>query len=315
MQAAPQLRAAPRGKLIAAFAAIYIIWGSTYTAIRLAIDTLPPLLMSGTRFVVAGALLYGILRWRGLEPPTRENWRAATILGLFFFLGGNGALVWAQQRVPSGLAALMLAGTPMWIVLIDSLHERRWPRKRVIAGLALGFAGISLLVGPANLAGSRRVDPLGAIVLTIGSVAWSFGVIRSRHLALPRSATMAAAMEMVAGGTIMTVAALPLGELGRFDPHLVTTASVLGWLYLLTMGSLVGFVCFVWLTAHTTPARLSTYSYVNPLVAVFLGWALLGEPVTARVITATVVILSGVALIFQPRPAAAIEPAEPLEPV
>jgi drug/metabolite transporter (DMT)-like permease len=315
MQAAIQARAVPRGKLIAAFAAVYFVWGSTYVAIRLALNTLPPLLMSGTRFIVAGLLLYGILRWRGVEPPRRENWRAAAILGVLFFLGGNGALVWAQQRVPSGMAALMLAGTPMWIVLIDSLNERRWPRKRVIAGLALGFAGISLLVGPAKLAGSERVDPLGAIVLTIGSIAWSFGVIASRRMLLPRSAVMAAAMEMIAGGIMMTVAALPFGELGRFDPQHVALSSVLGWLYLLFFGSLVGFVCFVWLTANTTPARLSTYSYVNPLVAVVLGWAILREPITARVITATAVILSGVALIFQPRPAVANEPPEPVEPV
>jgi drug/metabolite transporter (DMT)-like permease len=287
-----------RAKVILAFAAIYIIWGSTYLAIKVSIETIPPFLMAAARFLVAGLLLYGFARSRGAEPPTSANWRNAALIGGLLFLAGNGALTWAELHVPSGLAALLLSIIPLWMVLLHHLELRRglgWP---LILGLVLGLGGIVLLVGPRELLGGGRVPPLGAGVLLAGSICWAVGSVRSRHVAMPKSSLLAASMEMLAGGAGLLVLGLATGE-GRALIHSsISVHSLLGVAYLIAFGSLIGFTSYRWLLGVTTPSRVATYAYVNPIIAVLLGWALGGESLTARTIIAAAVIVSAVAIII-----------------
>ncbi len=299
-----------REKVILAFASVYVIWGSTYLAIRIAIETLPPFLMAGTRFLIAGAVLYLGSRMRGAEPPTRVHWRSTAIVGALLFLGGNGALVMGEERVPSGLAALLLSIIPLWMVLLGSTeHKGVKLGPRVLAGLFLGLAGIALLVGRSDLLGHGRVDPLGAAILLVGSLSWAGGSLYSRRALLPKSTLLAASMEMIAGGWLLIVAGLARGEARALDMTNASLRSALGLVYLITFGSLLGFTSYNWLLTHSTPARVSTYAYVNPVVAVFLGWIIAGEPVTLRTVLATAVIVSAVALIIthRARPAKAEE--------
>ena len=293
----PEARA-KRGRLIAAFAAVYVIWGSTYLAIRYAVETIPPFLMAGTRFVISGAILYAWARRRGSEAPSRAVWRAATITGLLMLFGGNGGIVWAEQRVPSGITALLVAIVPLWMVLMEWLRPGgRRPHSAVFAGLLLGLVGIVLLVGPGAIVGRGDVDTLGTIVLMIAALAWAAGSIYSRHAARPSSAVMATSLQMLTGGVMFLVAAAATGEFTRFDAHAVRLPSAIGFLYLVTFGSLVGFTAYVYLLRNTTPAKASTYAYINPVVAVLLGWAIAGEAVSWRTLLAAAVILSGVAII------------------
>jgi drug/metabolite transporter (DMT)-like permease len=301
-------RAKPaRVKLIAAFAAIYLIWGSTYLAIRYAIETIPPFLMAGTRFVLAGVLLYGWARLRGASRQDFQHWRSATVIGGLLFLGGNGALVWAEQRVPSGLAALLLATIPLWMVLLDSFRNGGGlPNGRAILGLLLGLTGLVLLVSPGELLGNGRVDPLGAAVLMFAAASWAIGSQYSHETKRPASALMASAMAMLMGGVLLVLAGLLTGEVSKLSQTTISLPSLLGWLYLIVFGSMVGFTAYNWLLGVSSPARVSTYAYVNPVVAVFLGWALASEPLTLRTLLATLVIVSAVALIIlyrtQPAP-------------
>ena len=289
---------ARRGRLIASFAAVYIIWGSTYLAIRFAIGSIPPFVMAGARFLASGAILYAWARSRGSEAPNRTVWRAGTITGLLMLFGGNGAVVWAEQRVPSGITALLVAIVPLWMVLMEWLRPGgRRPHSAVFAGLLLGLIGIVLLVGPGTIVGHGNVDAIGALTLMIGSMSWAAGSIYSRHGARPSSAVMATALQMLTGGIAFVVAAVASGELARFDVHAVTLRSALGFLYLVTFGSLVGFTAYVYLLRATTPAKASTYAYVNPVVAVFLGWAFASEAISLRTVLAAAVILAGVAII------------------
>jgi drug/metabolite transporter (DMT)-like permease len=288
-----------QGKLVAAFAAVYLIWGSTYLAIRVAIETMPPHLMAAARFLVAGAILYAWARWRGSPRPTLANWRAAAVVGGFLLLGGNGAVVWAETRVPSGLTALLVAMVPIWMLVLEMLPQLggRKPRAAVVGGIVLGLAGLAVLVAPGRLAG--RVDPVGAGVLLLGCLSWAFGSLYSRGAALPKSGFLAAAMEMVAGGALLGVFGLATGQAARIDLSAISAPSLLSLAYLIVFGSLIGFTASSWLLGNTTPARVSTYAYVNPVVAVLLGWAFAGEPMTFRTIVAAAVIIGGVALIIR----------------
>lgn len=300
----------PGGRVILAFASVYLIWGSTYLAIRIAIETLPPLLMAGTRFLIAGAVLYLVSRMRASQSPTRVHWRSAAVVGALLFLGGNGALVMGEERVPSGLAALLLSIIPLWMVLLGSTeHKGVKLGPRILAGLLLGLAGIALLVGPSELLGHGGVDPVGAAILLVGSLSWAGGSLYSRRATLPKSTLLAASMEMLAGGALLIVAGLALREGRGLDMTNVSLGSVLALMYLITFGSLLGFTSYNWLLSHSTPARVSTYAYVNPVVAVFLGWIVAREPVTLRTVLATAVIVSAVALIIthRARPARAEE--------
>ncbi len=283
--------------VVAAFAAVYLIWGSTYLAIRWAIDTIPPFLMAGTRFVIAGAALYVWVRLRGTPRPAPYYWVPTAMVGGFLLLGGNGGVVWAEQLVPSGLTALLIATVPLWMVLLDWIRGGTRPRAGVAIGLAAGFAGIALLVSPAEIAGGEHINPLGATVLVLASLSWAIGSLYSRKAKVPDSPFLATAMEMLAGGALLLLAGSVTGEWTRLEFSEVSARSMLSFVYLIIFGSLVGFTAYIWLLRVSTPARVSTYAYVNPVVAVILGAALAGEPITARALLAAVIILSAVVLI------------------
>jgi drug/metabolite transporter (DMT)-like permease len=297
---------ASRAEIAAAFASIYLIWGSTYLAIRYAVETIPPFIMGGTRFVISGALLYLWARSRGATRPTRINWRNAAMAGGFLLLGGNGAVVWAEQFMPSGLTALLVSILPFWLVIIEWVRPpRQRPSGAIILGLVLGFAGIVVLVGPSEFGGHEDVSLLGTLVLILGSLSWAIGSFWSRDADLPASGLLTTGMEMLAGGVLMLIVGAAAGEFGHFDPHHVSRASLTGLLYLITFGSLIGFTSYIWLLDKVSPAQLGTYAYVNPIVAVVLGWAIAGEKLSARTAVAAAVVICGVALITIARSAAA----------
>lgn len=289
---------APRTTVIAAFAAVYVIWGSTYLAIRFAVETIPPFLMAGARFLAAGAVLYAYAWMRGLTRASRAELRGAAVVGLFLLLLGNGAVVWAEQSVPSGITALLVATVPVWMVVVDWLRPGGTrPRMGVFAGLALGLAGIALLVGPGAFTGHAEFS-LGATgVLVLGSVSWAVGSIYARHAPRPASAITSNAVQMLAGGAALMIVAVIAREPARLAASHVTARSLWSLAYLATFGSLIGFTAYTYLLEVSTPARVATYAYVNPIVAVFLGWALASEPVELRTIAAAAVILAGVAII------------------
>ena len=293
---------ATRAQIIAAFASIYLVWGSTYLAIRYAVQTIPPFLMGGLRFVVSGALLYTWARSRGAERPTRTHWRNAVIAGGFLLVGGNGAVVWAEQFVPSGLTALLVSILPFWLVIIEWVrppHAR--PSAAIIVGLILGFVGIVVLVGPAGLGGHGDVRPIGAVVLILGSLSWAIGSFYSRDAQLPESGLLITGMEMLGGGVLLLIVGALTGELSHFDLHRISRASAVGLLYLITFGALLGFTSYIWLLDKVSPARLGTYAYVNPVVAVVLGWAIAGERLSVRTAIAAAIVICAVALITTAR--------------
>ena len=287
-----------KARFIAAFAAVYIIWGSTYLAIRFAIETLPPFLMAAARFLIAGALVYAWTLLRTTSRPTLQNWRAAILIGGLLLFGGNGAVVWAEQRVPSGVVALVVAIVPLWMVLLDwRFGTRRRPRALVFAGVLLGLVGLALLVGPGAQLGSGRIDLLGVLAVVGGSLSWAAGSIYARQAKLPREAMQGTAMEMLGGGALLLVFGLLVGEGGDLALDQVSLKSALAVAYLIVFGSMIAFSAYIWLLSVTTPARVATYAYVNPVVAVLLGWALADEPLTARVLVAAAVIVLAVAII------------------
>ncbi len=295
-------KGASRAQIIAAFASIYIIWGSTYLAIRYAIETIPPFIMGGTRFLVSGALLYLWARSRGASRPTKLHWRNAIIAGGFLLLGGNGAVVWAEQFVPSGLTALLVSILPFWLVIIEWVRPpRRRPTGAVLVGLVLGFIGIIVLVGPGNVGGQGDVRPLGALVLILGSLSWAIGSFWSRDAKLPESALLTTGMEMLGGGALLIIVGVLSGELSHLDIHHVSRSSTVGLVYLITFGSLLGFTSYIWLLDKVSPAHLGTYAYVNPIVAVLLGWAIAGERLSIRTGVAAAIVICAVALITSAR--------------
>jgi len=298
--------------VIAAFAAVYLIWGSTYLAIRFAIETLPPFLMAGVRFLIAGTIIFAWARLRGAERPEAAHWKAAAVTGTLLLMGGNGAVVWAEQHVPSGVAALVIAVTPCWMVLLDWLRPRGTaPTAPIVAGLVLGLAGIALLVGPESFMGGERIDPLGTAVLVLGSLSWASGSIYSRHSPAPRTPLLATGIQMLCGGSVLVVAGMLTGEMARVELSSVSLRSVLALAYLIVMGAIVGYSAYIWLLRASTPARVSTYAYVNPVVAVLLGWLLADEALTGRMGVAAGVIVAGVALITLSGPRRAVAGPSP----
>ena len=290
-------------KILLAFAAVYLIWGSTYLAIRYAVETIPPFFLAGCRFVIAGATLYLWTRVGGVTAPSRRDWAGTAILGALLLLSGNGGLCWAEQRVPSGLAALLLATIPIWMVLLDSLRKGGTKLEgRVMGEMAIGVAGLALLVGPAHLWGSSRVNLAGAGVLMFSSFCWSLGSVLSHRLKLPPSPFLAAAMEMLVGGVSLLLLGVLSGEGRQFHFSGVALRSLLGLVYLVAAGSLLGFTAYIWLLRTVPTARVSTYAFVNPAVAVFLGWAVGSEVLTGRELLASATIIAGVALIITHRP-------------
>ena len=285
-------------RIVLAFAAIYLIWVSTYLAIRFAIETIPPYLMGGARFLIAGGVLYAVLRWRGVQAPSRLQWRSAAIVGGLLLWGGTGGVMLAEQYVSTGLAALIAATVPLWIVLLNwRWGDRVRPSLGTLIGVGLGLAGIVLIAAPGQSAAEVVTNPIGLVILIVGSLAWSIGSLYSRKAALPSNALLSTSMEMLAGGALMMVAGLLLGQGAQihFDQISVLSLSALG--YLVVFGSLIGFTAYVWLLKVSTPARVSTYAFVNPLVAVFLGWAFAGEALGLRELMAAAVIIIAVMLI------------------
>lgn len=281
-----------------ALAAVYLVWGSTYLAIRFAVETLPPFLMAGTRFLVAGSLLYGWRRAAGFPRPTVAQWRAAAVVGGLMLLGGNGGVVWAEQWVESGTAALMVASVPLWMVLLDWARPGgRAPRPAVWAGIAVGLVGVALLFGAPTVDARYTA---GWVVLLLASIAWAAGSLYSRSAVLP-APLLATGMQMLAGGALLVLAGIGTGELAGVDPTRFSARSILALGYLIVFGSLIGYTAYVWLLRVTAPALASTYAYVNPVVAVFLGWLLAGERITPRIVLASLVIVGGVALITTAR--------------
>ncbi len=296
-----RVRPAPsRAKLIIAFAAVYVLWGSTFLAIRYAVATLPPFLMAGVRHLLAGAVLYPLARLRSNEQPHRGNWLAAAIMGALLLFGGNGGVSWAEQYVPSGVAALLVATVSLWMVIIEWLRPGgARPTGRVILGLVLGFAGLLFLVSPSKLGG--RVDPVGAMVLVLASLSWATGSVFSRRLQLPHTPLLGTAMQCLTGGALLVLVGLAAGQGAALHWETVSLRSVLALAYLIVFGSLLGFSAYTWLLGVAPPHRVATYAYVNPIVAMFLGWAFAGEGPTARTLLAATMVVAAVILVITAR--------------
>lgn len=285
-----------RIKLIAAFAAVYFIWGSTFLGIRFGLETMPPFFLAGTRFIIAGATLYWFAKLRGAPKPTARQWRDTTITGALFFLIGNGAVVWAQQTVPSGIAALLVAIIPLWVVLLQWIrppHHR--PVALVSLGVLLGLGGLALLIGPRSMGGS--IDPVGAGILGFGSLCWAYGTLYAGKADFPKMPIQTSAMQLLTGGIFLGLASIVTGELSRIGPETFALKSTLAVLYLIVFGSWIAFTAYSWLTRVASPSLLATYAYVNPVVAVFLGWVFANEALTTRMLLAAAVIIFGVAMI------------------
>src|SRR5438132_4142239 len=285
--------------IIVAFAALYLIWGSTYLGIRFAIETIPPFLMAGTRFLIGGLILYVWARSRGSERPSLLNWKAAAAVGGLLLFGGNGGVVWAEQTVPSGIAAVLVGTVPLWMVLIEALRPKGVrPTKGVVVGIAIGFFGVILLVGQGGLsAGGNPVPLVGALIVVGATLSWAIGSLYSRSAPLPKSSQLSTAMQMLMGSAIFFVASVISNEWTGFKPASVSLLSGLSVAYLVFFGSLVAFTAYIWLLRVTTAAKVSTYAYVNPVVAIFLGWSLAGEAVTIGTIVAAGIIIAAVVVI------------------
>lgn len=286
-------------KIWIALIAVYIIWGSTYLGIRFAVETIPPFLQAGVRFLIAGIILL-LWRWRaGDALPTRAQWISAGVVGTFLLVGGNGLISYAEQTVPSGIAALLVATIPLWMVLVEALRPGGGrPGVMQVFGLLLGFAGIVILVGPADLLpGNAQFGLTGALICLVAAFLWSLGSIYSRNADTPSSTVLFSGMQMLAGSLGLFLVSAALGEFGRFDPGAVSLRSLGGLIYLITFGSLGGFVAYGWLLQNAPLSLVSTYAYVNPIVAVLLGNLLAQEVLNGRILVAAGVIIGAIALI------------------
>ena len=286
-------------KIWIALLALYIVWGSTYLAIRFTVETIPPFMSAGIRFLVSGAILLIWRRASGDSMPTKRQWRSTAIVGLFLLLGGNGLVSFAEQYVPSGIAALIIGSMPLWMVSIEAVRpggvKPNWP---AILGLLIGFGGIFLLVGPAELTGGGHTfNMLGVGTLLMAALLWSIGSIYSRNTDMPKSSLMSTGAQMLTGSLGLFIVSSLTGELNGFSFANVTLNSWLGLLYLITIGSLIGFVSYGWLLQNASVSLVATYAYVNPLVAVFLGAWLADETINARILIAGLVIIGSVVLI------------------
>jgi drug/metabolite transporter (DMT)-like permease len=295
----PRASTGPTTLVLAAFAAVYVVWGSTYLAIRIGVESFPPLMLAGLRHFTVGLLLYPVLRWKTGVRPTPAHWKTAAVTGFLLLFVGNGGVSWAEQTVPSGVTALLVATVSLWLVIVDWLRPGgHRPVPKVVLGLVLGFAGMALLVGPAHLGGSARVDPRGAAVLVVASFAWACGSLYSKHGGMPSSALLGVAMQSFAGGVVLLFVGFLSGEFHHFHFAAISARSWIALAYLIVFGSGIGLSAYLYILQKSTAARVATYAFVNPVVALFLGWLIAGETVSLRTVIAAVVILTAVILVI-----------------
>jgi drug/metabolite transporter (DMT)-like permease len=287
--------------LIAGFAAIYLIWGSTYLGTKIAVQTLPPFLMAGTRFLLAGLFLYSLRRGQGVARPGREQWRSALLTGALLFLGGNGLVTWGQQFVATGTAALLIATTPIWMALLGWLYYGgARPGLRLVLGMGLGFVGAVLLIRPSS-PDVNQATLWGMLAILASPVVWSLGSFQTRQTAPGRDPMLTTGLQMLCGGALMVLVGTGLGEWQVLAERSISARSALAFLYLTLIGSLIGFSTYAWLLRVASPTAVATYAYVNPLVAVLLGWLVLDEVPGLDVLLAATLIVSAVVLITLPR--------------
>jgi drug/metabolite transporter (DMT)-like permease len=283
--------------LIAAFATVYVVWGSTYWAIRVALESFPPFFMGAVRYLIAGGLMLGWVMLRGAGRPTRRQWVAALVTGTLLLLLGNGAVIFAEQRAPSGVVALVVTSVPLWMVLLEWLWRGgKRPDRMVLAGLIAGTIGVVLLVDPSGGVG-LGVPFREAAILMVGTISWAVGSIWSKHDQTPGSATLLVTLQMLVAGVLFSTASVATGELGRVSVGQISPASVLGLGYLIVFGSIIGFTAYVWLVRVASPAAVSTYAYVNPVVALTIGTLAGGERLSPRIVVAAAILLGAVVLI------------------
>ena len=280
--------------MLVAFAAVYLIWGSTYLAIRVAIETMPPMLMAGARFLVAGMLLFAIARRPGArrERLTWPHWRAALIIGGCLLFTGNGGVTWGEQFVASGLVALIVATVPLWVTVFGPLFGTQRAGKLQVAGIAVGLAGVALLLRPGGSVSWQATLVVGS------SMVWAIGSLYARRAPAPSSGLTAVGMEMLAGGALLGIAGLASGEIGRVHVDRVSVSSIIAFAYLILVGAIVGYGAYIWLLHHVPPSAAATYAFVNPLVAVALGALILAEPITTITLIAGALIVVAVAIIL-----------------
>ncbi|MDQ3688556.1 MAG: EamA family transporter [Chloroflexota bacterium] len=294
--------------VVIALLIVYVVWGSTYLAIAVMIETLPPLLSAGVRYVVAGLLMLGALtahaRFRRsdapAERPTAIHWRSAFVIGSLLLLGGNGGVVLAELFIPSGIAAVLVATMPIWLAVFDALLSRRRPSALVIGGLIAGIVGVAILLAPVK--GIADLNPLGIGLVIGATISWAAGSLYARRAPLPSSQLLSTGMEMLAGGIVLFAAGIVIGEIGRTDVETFSVRSLVAVAYLIVFGSLVAFTAYTWLLANVPVSTVGTYAYVNPIVAVALGAVILSEPITPRTLIATAIIIGAVVAMVSGRP-------------
>lgn len=286
-----------RWRVALAFAAIYVIWGTTYLAIRYAIETLPPFLMGSARFFIAGGLLFGWARFRGVPTPRLTYWKPALVASAFLMLGGQGMVTWAELRIPSGLAAVLISIMPIWMLGLNWVRPGgQRPDRTMITGLVVGFIGVVILIGPWQT-GGRDVDILGVAAVLFAALSWAAGSLYTRSVQTPVPHLMVTAMQMLSGAVLLLLVGSALGEWGHVSSARISAVSVAAMIYLAVIGSLVALTAYMWLLRVCAPSRVSTYAYVNPVVAVFLGWLVAGESFTPRMLVAAAIILGAVVLV------------------
>ena len=288
----------PTWKTLLAFAIIYFVWGSTFLAIRVGVREVPPLVLAAMRFSVAGLVLFGWVLTRGERAPSGREWRSASILGMVIFVFDYGLLFWAEQRVPSGIAAVMLATIPVFMALCEIIFLRTQRLTvRLALALLIGIGGVGVLMSHTLNLGGAPIDKLGAMALIFASISWSIASVLARKLPLPSSKVMSSGAQMLCGGILLAIAAGAFGEFRNFHPWSVSRGAWLALLYLIVAGSIIGFTAYVWLIHHESPTKVGTYAYVNPIVAVLVGYFLGGEALTARTILGTFLVLISVIVI------------------
>jgi drug/metabolite transporter (DMT)-like permease len=287
-----------RLRLVLAFAAVYIIWGSTYLGVALVSQRLPPLFTSAVRFLIAGGLMYAYARAKGIPPPTFRNWGAALLVGTLLLGVGNGTVAIAIQTIPTGVVALLIASLPLWIVLLNWVaFARKRPGPREVVGVVLGLAGMTILIGPDRLQTGDGLNWLGVAILVLGTISWAIGTLAAPRTPLPASQTLATAMQILAAGVVLVPAGLLLEDWSVLAGHHWTFTETGAMAYLVIFGSIVAFTCYAWLVRVAPPGLVSTYAYVNPVVALLLGALVLNEPITGRSVLAAAIIIGGVVLI------------------